>query len=315
MNTGVLCTLADVRARLAGAAAGSANMGPEFDLILADKCDEVTATLNRMVARARGASGPWSGLADSTTEVQQITLAAGASSPTAGTFALTFGGDTTSDLAYNATASDVQTALRALDSIDGANVDVSGNAGGPYVVTFTGTLTGPQARITGTASGFTPAAAVIVVEELSAAVSSAPSTFTYTGTPGGSPFLTIDDCVSVASVSLMFPPGAVSQTLVVDTDYIAEPANGGPIGRLIRLGTCWPSNPAGIAVSMTPGLFTSVPYDWRETAIIEVIRSRFADSAGNTDVIGITQFGTAQLSKAFASKTRELVSDYTRVRI
>lgn len=72
-------------------------------------------------------------------EVQTITFYG---SPSGGTFTASFNGALTSDLAYNISSADFQTALRALPSINGANVTVSGSAGGPYTVTFTGTLAG-----------------------------------------------------------------------------------------------------------------------------------------------------------------------------
>lgn len=71
-----------------------------------------------------------------TNEVQIVTLA----NATGGTFTLTYAGQTTSALNYNATASAVQTALRALSTIGAGNVTVSGSGGGPYTVTFTGAL-------------------------------------------------------------------------------------------------------------------------------------------------------------------------------
>src|SRR3954466_7372758 len=61
-------------------------------------------------------------------EVQSITLALA----TAGTFTLTFGGQTTTGIAFGAAASAVQIALEALSSIGAGNVTVSGSAGGPY---------------------------------------------------------------------------------------------------------------------------------------------------------------------------------------
>jgi hypothetical protein len=72
-------------------------------------------------------------------EVQTVTITG---TPTAGTFTLTFGGNTTAATAFNATASTVQTNLRALASIGGTNVTVTGGPGPgtPYVVTFGGTL-------------------------------------------------------------------------------------------------------------------------------------------------------------------------------
>lgn len=70
---------------------------------------------------------------------------------TGGTFTLTFGGLTTSAIAYNASAATVKAALVALD--DGYTASdwaVTGSAGGPYTITTPGgTLTGSGASLTG----------------------------------------------------------------------------------------------------------------------------------------------------------------------
>lgn len=70
---------------------------------------------------------------------------------TGGTFTLTFGGLTTSAIAYDASAATVKAALVALD--DGYTTSdwtVTGSAGGPYTVTSPGgTLTGSGASLTG----------------------------------------------------------------------------------------------------------------------------------------------------------------------
>src|SRR5690606_33822259 len=83
------------------------------------------------------ASGPGNGDA-----VQSLTVDAAG-----GQFKLSFGGDTTGDLAYNATAAQVQTALRGLASIGSGNVTVTGGPGGsggsvPYGIFFEGALAG-----------------------------------------------------------------------------------------------------------------------------------------------------------------------------
>jgi hypothetical protein len=76
-----------------------------------------------------------------------------------GTFTLTFGGQTTSALAWNASASTVQTALRALSTVGAGNVTVTGTPAtstttGTYVAVFAsgihGTFTGNPASLTGT---------------------------------------------------------------------------------------------------------------------------------------------------------------------
>ena len=70
-------------------------------------------------------------------EVQVITLNG---SPTGGTFTLTYSGQTTGTIAYNASAATVDTALEALSNIGVGDVAVTGSAGGPYTVTFGGAL-------------------------------------------------------------------------------------------------------------------------------------------------------------------------------
>jgi hypothetical protein len=69
------------------------------------------------------------------TEVQTVTE--GGSGLTS--FTLTFDGETTGSIAAAATAATVQTALEALSNIDVGSVVVTGSAGGPYSVTFSGT--------------------------------------------------------------------------------------------------------------------------------------------------------------------------------
>lgn len=70
-------------------------------------------------------------------EVQTLTMTG---PPTAGTFTLTFNGQTTAPIAYNATAAAVKTALVALNNITAGDVDTAGGAfpGTPVTVTFKG---------------------------------------------------------------------------------------------------------------------------------------------------------------------------------
>lgn len=72
--------------------------------------------------------------------------------PTGGTFTLTYGGDTTAAIAYNAAASAVESALEALDSIVSGSITVTGSAGGPYTIVGLGDdseLTADGASLTG----------------------------------------------------------------------------------------------------------------------------------------------------------------------
>ncbi|BAD56380.1 hypothetical protein [Nocardia farcinica] len=76
-----------------------------------------------------------------------VTLPAGT---TGGTFTLSFGGQTTTGIAYDATAATVQSALEALSTVGTGNATVTGPTGGPYAVTITapGTLSASGASLT-----------------------------------------------------------------------------------------------------------------------------------------------------------------------
>lgn len=64
-------------------------------------------------------------------------------------YRVAFLGKSTAEIAADASAAQVQTALRALSTVGGANVNVSGSAGGPYSVTFVSALAGsPQPLLT-----------------------------------------------------------------------------------------------------------------------------------------------------------------------
>lgn len=96
-------------------------------------------------------------------EVQTITITG---SPTGGSFTLTFSGQTTGSIAYNATAGAVQTALEALSNIAPGDVVCTGGPlpGTPVTVTFSGQYAGIDVSLmTDTESltgGTTPAVTV-----------------------------------------------------------------------------------------------------------------------------------------------------------
>lgn len=71
----------------------------------------------------------------SASEVQTVTLSG---SPSGGTFTLSFMGQTTATIAYNAAAAAVQSALQALSTVGAGNATVAGT--GPWTVTFAGSL-------------------------------------------------------------------------------------------------------------------------------------------------------------------------------
>lgn len=102
-------------------------------------------------------------------EVQQVAITG---TPTGGTFTLTFDGQTTGTIAYNAVASAVQTALLALSNIAPGDVTVTGGPlpGTPVVVSFGGAYDGTNVpQMTGSAAGLTggttPAVVVTTVNQ------------------------------------------------------------------------------------------------------------------------------------------------------
>lgn len=106
----------------------------------------------------------YQGLGSNVNAVQTVTITG---TPTGGTFTLTYNGQTTAPIAYNASAATVQAALALLTNIAIAgNVSCGGGAepGTPVTVTFTGLLGNqPQPLMTANGAaltGGTPAIAV-----------------------------------------------------------------------------------------------------------------------------------------------------------
>ena len=101
---------------------------------------------------ATGLYAPYSG---PTSEVQTVTITG---TPTGGTYTLTFSGQTTAGIPYNATAAQVKAALEALSNINVGDVLVSGgpHPGTAVVVAFAGQYLGAdQPQMTASAAGLT----------------------------------------------------------------------------------------------------------------------------------------------------------------
>jgi hypothetical protein len=93
-----------------------------------------------------------------TNERQSVSLGPefGGGAVTGGTFTLTFNGQTTSAIAWDATAAIVDQRLESLSNIGTGNVSVTGPAGGPWTVEFVGTLANTDvAQLTGAGAGLT----------------------------------------------------------------------------------------------------------------------------------------------------------------
>ncbi|MFC8008666.1 hypothetical protein [Streptomyces cinereoruber] len=99
---------------------------------------------------ASGLYAPYSGVSS---EVQSVTVTG---NPTGGSFTLTYSGQTTATIPYDATALRVQDALEALSNIAPGDVVVDGQPAGPYYVRFAGALAGTDvAAMTASGSGLT----------------------------------------------------------------------------------------------------------------------------------------------------------------
>jgi hypothetical protein len=120
--------------------------------------------------------------------------------PTGGTYTLSFGGDTTGSLAYNASAATIQTALNALASITAqSGVTVTGTLAAGFVVTFGSLATGSSAIgsltvSTGSAisAGVTPsnlgrvqAISITAARNVAIAATSSSTMVTFLGFSGG----------------------------------------------------------------------------------------------------------------------------------
>ncbi|WP_329492535.1 hypothetical protein OG618_37210 (plasmid) [Kitasatospora sp. NBC_01246] len=98
-------------------------------------------------------SGLYAPYTGPSSETQTVTITGG---PTGGTFTLTFNGQATAALPYNASAATVRAGLEALNNIAAGDVTVTGNAGGPYTVVFAGNFSGDNvAQMTANAAGLT----------------------------------------------------------------------------------------------------------------------------------------------------------------
>ncbi|MDX3839050.1 phage tail tube protein [Streptomyces europaeiscabiei] len=100
--------------------------------------------------------GPgWRDLAPLSNEVQQVAITG---TPTGGTYTLTYSGQTTAGIAYDAAAAAVQSALEALSNIGVGDVVCAGgpHPGTPVTVTFQGLLAETDvAQMTASAAGLT----------------------------------------------------------------------------------------------------------------------------------------------------------------
>lgn len=100
---------------------------------------------------------------NSSNEVQTIRLPG---EPTGGTFTLTFQGQTTGNIAYNASSATVETALEALSNIGSGDATVTDGSGGGWDVEFTNNLAATDlAAMTGSGANLTGGTVLVATSQ------------------------------------------------------------------------------------------------------------------------------------------------------
>jgi hypothetical protein len=141
------------------------------NVTVTNRSDSLTGASGAFVIAIR-VSGEWRPIwidCASANEIQTVTITG---TPTGGTFTLSYQGQTTSGIAYNAAAATVQTALEGLSSIGSGNVACTGGAlpGTAVDVEFQGDLANTNVDVmlsdgSSLTGGTSPAVAVTVDTE------------------------------------------------------------------------------------------------------------------------------------------------------
>ncbi len=149
---------------------------------------------------------------------------------TGGSFTLTFGGETTGDIDWDADVEEIEMALEALNGIAVGEATVAevvalAAGAGNFHVTFSGTLAGPQAQITSNPASITPDGTLVattdvegvaaVVEVQTISINDTVSGGTFTLTWGGNTTVPILYNASAAVVEAALDGGTVAAAVAV----------------------------------------------------------------------------------------------------
>jgi ribosomal protein S11 len=146
-------------------------------------------------------------------EVQQVTVDA-----TSGNFTLTFNGQTTGSIAFDAAASAVQSALEALSNIASGDVVVTGSAGGPWDVEFRGTYLGTNvSEMTATDVDLAGGGTTVGVTTLHAGATTWKLTFTPALDAGDLP--ADDDAITFLPIQISIKIGEGNLTYTESKEY------------------------------------------------------------------------------------------------
>jgi hypothetical protein len=166
--------------------------------------------------------------ATSQDEIQVVTLP---TTPTGGTFTLTFEGETTGNIAYNASAATVEAALEALSNLAPADVAVTGSAGGPWTVTFS--LSRDCAILTGDGSSLTGAGVYVTVIQTASLPINEQERVAISGSPQGGTFTLTFEGETTGNIAYDASSATVQTALEglatpVPGDFIVSGVDAGP---------------------------------------------------------------------------------------
>jgi hypothetical protein len=306
---GSYATLAGVKARLSG------TFDSADDTLLGSLCDQVNQFIEspQGTGRVLAPRPVGSGVA-SANEIQSVTLAKSVGNPTGGSWTLTFNGSTTTAIPWNADGAAVEVILRLLPTINGANADVTGAAGGPYTVEFIGALAGVDQPL------MTADATLLTVSPCTATVAlvSTPQDALYYFDGDGSRVLYFD-VRSVSELAVAQQTGG-AYTVIAATEYFLRPlpqerSPGWPATRIelsdYPVGGQWyfPRGYATVRVKAVTG-WPAIPDDIADLALTMAVRAWHARQSGQTDIVGNDETGAPIVSRFISGRDRETLKAY-----
>lgn len=168
------------------------------------------------------------GSATAVNEIQTVRING---APTGGTFTLSFQGQTTAGIAFDASAAIVEAALEALSNIDDVTVSKSGTT---YTITFGGTLAGTDVgQLTGSASSLTGGAVSVATTQEAIATENEVQRIAFSQTPSGGTFTLTWNAETTAAIDYDATASEVQTALEGLTtpapgDFSVSGAAGGP---------------------------------------------------------------------------------------
>jgi len=178
---------------------------------------DITPVSVRIVESTTDPDQPWVDV-DLTGKTVKLSVGSQTNALTGGTFTATYGGDTTSALAYNISASSLSTALNALASITSAGGVTVTATGSAYRIAFVSN--GTRTALTANVGSITPASEAIITTITAGAVSAkAVYVLRIKALPASSVLLDDDTAPTVTIATTQTgSTGTVSEIQTIDVD-------------------------------------------------------------------------------------------------